>query len=75
MSSRSADYTTATVLFAVCAIATIIVLFVVFNKQDPLTTGVFVPGINCTLLTCPAGLPGPPGIGIPGPPGAQGPQG
>ena len=58
--------------FAVIALAVLIVFFVAFNGRDPLTTGVFVPGVNCSILTCPAGLPGPIGAGIVGPPGGLG---
>lgn len=75
MSNRDDSYTWATMLFAVVGTAVIIILFVVFQRQDTATSGVFVPGDNCSILTCPAGLPGPPGIGLPGPPGQRGERG
>ena len=72
------------IAFAVTSIILIIILFLVFQRQDPSRAGQFVPGDNCNLLTCPStiitipgeAVTGPPGrTGERGPEGPQGPQG
>lgn len=68
----TADYIWPFVIFFTLLIAFLVILFVAFNFQDPLTSGRIIPGDNCSVITCPSGPPGPPGVGLPGPPGARG---
>jgi len=52
---QSFTYDLPIVLFAVIVVATLIAVFILFQKSDPLTSGVFT-GTNCSLFTCPAGV-------------------
>lgn len=63
------------IIFATLVIASLLVLFLVFNRTDPARAGRFLPGDNCTAITCPVGPSGPPGPPIPGPPGQRGEKG
>lgn len=63
------------VIFCALVIATMLVLFFVFHRSDPVRAGQFLSGDNCTALTCPVGPSGPPGPPIPGPPGQRGEKG
>lgn len=73
--SSTSDYIWPLMFIVVVLTAAFVVFFVLFNQGDAATSGRFVPGDNCTLLTCPAGPPGPPGVGLPGPPGPRGEKG
>jgi hypothetical protein len=79
--AESGSLTWSIITFAAFSIVTTIVFFTAVNYTDPAHAGVFVPGNNCQILTCPAGPIGPTGgtgatgIGQKGASGASGPQG
>lgn len=67
--------------FAAFAIVTLIVFFTAVNYSDPARAGVYIPGPDCNILTCPiggagpSGPSGPSGIGRKGDKGDKGDQG
>lgn len=64
------------VLGLVLAAFVVIVIVVAWFGLGGSNTSGYIPGNNCSVLTCPPGLPGPSGpAGAVGPPGAQGPPG
>lgn len=73
--TSTSDYIWPLAILIIVVSAALILFFVFLNQGDAATAGRYVPGDNCTLLTCPAGPIGPPGVGIPGPPGARGERG
>ena len=68
----SSDWTWPIILFAFVAIVIVVGASIALRHTDPIVAGTFVPGDNCTVLTCPAGPAGPPGPSIAGPPGPRG---
>ena len=75
MSNTSSGYERSVIVFVITVVTALILIFVFFNYNDPLTTGTFITGTNCSILTCPAGPIGPIGVGIIGPPGTKGVKG
>lgn len=67
--------TTIVVMYAIVAIGVLFALFLVFQRQDPIKAGEFIPSDTCNLITCPSTIINIPGEAVTGPPGRQGEQG
>lgn len=61
------------VIFAIILLIPLILLAIWWPASEP-TAGRYIPGDNCTVLTC-IGEPGPPGPALAGPPGPRGEKG